>query len=298
MPYIKPLKPGDTRPLQRYILIDQNCLRDKSLVKAQVVACQKQRLKILFPDVALAEIFKGNRWESTAKASFRNLAQWNKKVVMARLVGDLITEELRSGNWGNDFTNRIDSPRFRDLLRDFGKGSGPTVSEGRRRIEHTHRLAEKQVLNDDFNRGTLKLFQEWWRGELTLEGCRKLRDKKARAEKIPLLLGDTRVETQIIEPELRKMAAMVRYESNHATDLAKAPSVGAHYFLAMAGLALRWLVDHGLEGAKPQRLAGDLIDAEYALYGSLSHRLISKDKGMLELHGWVRSAAEVRWARQ
>lgn len=62
----------------------------------------------------------------------------------------------------------------------------------------------------------------------------------------------------------------------------------------MSALALRWLLDNGLDTALPEKITNDVMDGEYVTIGSFCDDLISEETKVQERLALVRRAAELR----
>lgn len=62
----------------------------------------------------------------------------------------------------------------------------------------------------------------------------------------------------------------------------------------MVALALRWFLQHGLDGRAPIKTTNDLMDLEYVAVGTCCDELVSKEPMVNEVSALVREAADIR----
>lgn len=281
------------RPTLPYIVVDQNFLRDQSLIERLLRRSEIENKCILLPDSGLAEMLKGGKWDYAMKRSLEHLSKNPYRVVLAHSLGPLMKTEEATGELADDIVDREVTAQFRRLLVELDSGSaGEVYSELLNRISNAQQHANSQHFDHTQNKTTVRNFVDGWKEDLTSEELSALRSASGgRAEFIKMMASDSLAKTCAMS------LAAGGYEQKTSERLAVMPSVSGMVTLLLAGLALKWLVAGGLDAADEAKLTNDLVDLDYVLFGVLSGELHSKEKRVMELFQDMIQVSEERWSR-
>lgn len=277
------------RPKFPYIIIDQNYLRKQECINLVLHRLKNADLFVLLPDVAIMEMLKGSQWESTMKRSLSLLAEVPQKVKVALGFGEIMREEKEEQGPIEEIEDKQITPRWQALLREIKNSDGPEIASARNNIFGAQDLAHGQFLNHERNTKVFLNLHSAWRQTLSQKDINDIRNDKTK-EKIIELLSSLSM-TKTVESGLVKAG----YGKNGAQVLAGTQSISSFWITTLAASALYWVVNNGLENAKPERITNDYIDIDYVVLGTVSMGLFSKDKKVNQLYKLMQIIADRKW---
>lgn len=270
-----------------YIVIDQNCLRDMTLVQELQIRARYQGQHIVLPDMALWEMMKNNQWEETAHRSLKTLADFPAGVLLAHAPGDLLRLELTEKHAHVDVIYHDATPRIRRLLGDISKGAGSTLDDMRTTVpaaqpdlshqyeRHTHN--KQRIVN------MMNLLKELLLGH---DRVRKaLRDTATMRDSFRQIMA---------MPAVKVMTKQTLLDIGFAEEVAAGPSVAYYHTFGLMGLSLLYIAQ-GMESRAPENATNDLADLDYVVIALFCKGLASKDNRTRELYEDLSAALAVHF---
>ena len=278
----------ERRPTHPHLVLDQNVLRDESVLLPRVEAARKHGLLLLLPDMAIVEMTKSDQWESTTKRSLQILSGHPACVAVGQAVGPMMRQEKDSGEPVADIVDHELTPRFREFLGDVKTGTGPAWDYFCRKVPEAKPQAASQSLDHARNKGIVERMMNGWKEDLSNDKLKRVHnhDREAVAE---LLAGDRTIGM------IRSGLESNGYSKERAAYLASVPSVSAHLTLCFAATALRWLEYGGLASMPNERVTNDLNDVDYVLIATFCAGVVSNEAEVNELFNDVTAALDRRW---
>lgn len=259
-----------------YIVIDQNCLRDVTLVRELQVRARYQSELIILPDIALWEMMKNAQWEETARSSLSPLADYPAGVLLAHGLGDLLRLELADKRPHLDVVYHDATPRIRRLLGDISKGAGSTLEDMRVTVPSAQAELSKQYERHDDNKkrivDMMKLLKDLLSGHETLR--KALRDPMSQREAFRGIMA---------MPAIPLLIKKNLLEKGFSDEVAAGPSVAHYDGFCIMGLSLLY-VAQGMESRAPERATNDLADLDYIAVALFCKGLATKDSRTRDLY--------------
>lgn len=276
----------------RAVVLDANVLRNKEIVEACFERFKRTHERIAFPEMALFEATKSaEHWEDTVKNSLRYISQCPEAVVIARSSLPLGLREEASGIPTTSVVDDTLSERFRQVLRDIKSGGGVDLTNmleamrrHRQQFEH-----EKHAVDSHETMQKLKsLGRPVWPPDLTRQIARDL--SGGNRSSFQKLLCETLQFRMQRDAHVRRGVL-----AEYADALMKAPSVTYLFALGMGVLGLRWIVEGGIESARPARVANDVLDTDYVLAAFWAGRIITHDTRARAYVADLKAVASAWW---
>jgi hypothetical protein len=255
--------------------IDTNFLRKQAL--AQALSCAGSSDRFIIPDTTVLETMKNDRWESTARDSFKIIAGYRERIFSATEASKLMNEELESGV---DTTSVIDAgltKSFRALLGEIAsEKDGPAMKHLRGVMLSTQADMAAQQQNHPENLNSLKGARDAAKMLVKLKAYRRLLNEDQKRE-FRLRLAKTLAQRSI------KLTAAAE---------GKNPAIG-DFLAAGRGIILRdaigynllgfhWAVLGSLNGLPDDQATNELMDVRQAVIGTYCDALLTEDKGVIK----------------
>jgi hypothetical protein len=281
-------------PTVPYLVIDQNAFRRPHLLNPAIQRASNTGGKLLIIDAAIIEMMKNAQWELTATKSLAGLAGCPALVALGHGIPDLMRAEFRTGQPAYAQLEDVErTASLRALLAELqtqGGGTTPMLDHIKTTIAPAQMTILKgQYLDHPHNKRRVVRFRDAWAKILSAEDRR---DGRGNVELQAEWLADP-TWSEVVERELLAAGGSVEVARRLAFDR----SITAHSLLAMSALALRWLLDNGLDTALAEKITNDVMDGEYVTIGSFCDDVISDEKRVQERLAVVRRAAELRSER-
>jgi hypothetical protein len=280
----------ERRPAHPHLVLDQNVLRDESVLLPQVEAATRNGILLLIPDIAFVEMTKSEQWASTTRRSLQILSRHPECVAASHAAGPMMRQERDIGEPLADIVDHELTVRFRKFLTDARTGSGPVWDYFTRKVPEVKPEAASQSFDHARNKATIERMMNGWKDGLSSDELRRLRNHD-RALVAELLAGESAVRM------IRSALESNGYAPKVAAYLASVPSVSAHLILCFIASALRWLEYGGLASTPGERVTNDVNDVDYVLIASFCAGVVSMEKEVNELFADVSVALDRRWRR-
>jgi hypothetical protein len=269
-----------------HLVVDQNMLRDAATLRAASGP-------FVLPDVAIAELFKGDAWEYVAERSLQVLAASPSSVVVAHSVGHMLREEQRTSVL-EPIIDEVATSAFQDFLRQVANSPSAAFDRYRERIEGARTAAGGQHFDDVRNTDTVVNVRNAWLEELHENELRALRQRDGDISPIFVrLLSDGSMVRTVSD-----MLLNAGYSVNVAQQLAFFPSFTGALCTGLVALALQWIARGGLDGqTDPQVLTNDLADLDYLVMSMFCGGLLSRERKVLRLRPVLAEALGSAWRR-
>ncbi|MBL8827302.1 MAG: hypothetical protein JNM18_09970 [Planctomycetaceae bacterium] len=278
---------GSTPPFP-FIVIDQNQLRDRRLLAELATRGQKQGLQLLVPEGAFFELSKSKKIMDTWRNSLQLLYLHRTSVCISDKMTRLMNEEIIQQEQASRIDSKAETTFVRSILEQINSSDYSTIQEI---IDGP--LAEKLprsllIWNDhDNHKSLVTKLQALMKESIPPDLLKKLRQSPETAAKTWLCsISGARFVFQGI----KSFGA----DDSTALLLTREPSVNGAFLCAVAGLAVNWIANGGLESAKPRSLTNDLHDIEYIVFGSLCDSLASEDSRAINICTAVKESFSVR----
>lgn len=277
-------------PTVPFLVLDQNSFRKPHLLDPAIKRARTTGAKLLIIDAAMIEMLKNPQWwEQTATRSLAALAACPELVALGHGIPDLMRTEFKTGTPAYyDLEDVERTGSLRALLKELHSGGTTPVLDHIRAtiVPARTTIAQPQYLDDQRNKQRVVKFRDAWATILSPEDRRKAR-------------GDLELQaTYLAYPNWGELVECELLDFGHSPEVARRlafdRSVTAHTLLSMSALALRWLLDNGLDNALPEKITNDVMDGEYVTVASFCEDVISEEKRVHERLAVVRRAAELR----
>lgn len=257
-------------PRLPYIVLDQNRCRSRETVEELFRRCGREGLKVLLPDTAIYEFSNVTSPYLTWRRSLEELCREPELVVAGRSVGEMMSEEIQSGQPKSDVIDPEVTPRFQRLLAELRQGDDNRVNQALREvarfIDREKRLREQH----EANKAIVMALRDVWKNSLTDTDLTMLR-RQDEATYVRIL---SELETAAIVFQAAKGDGC---SDETAYTLTLGPSIYSHTVYALAALALDWLAQGGLDGLDPGKITNDFFDLDYAVTATYCSGLVTAD---------------------
>ena len=273
---------------QPFIVIDQNCCRDTSLVEQLLKRCQRENLTLLLPDTALFEFSKGSNPYLTWRLSLEALSRQPSLVAAGRSMGQLMAEELSTGQPSIDVYDAEVTPRFREVLADLAKGDDTKVNAAL--VEVAKMIGAEKSLREQHNRNKriVETLRDEWKRILPEADLKALRSSDSAVQvRILSDLGTAAIVFQALKND--------GCSDETAYGLTRNASVYSHQVYCLAALALDWLAQGGLDSIDATAITNDFLDIDYICTSTFCVDLATKDKRASRVNVRLSRALTKRW---
>jgi hypothetical protein len=270
----------------RLIVVDQNVLRDRSLMLAAAERCRRDGLSLLLPDVAGFEFSKGSRQFETWRRSLERLQSCRDVLAVGRKLSLMLDEERANGRRCDTLvdsagTNRIrlvldglvrrDDSSLRSLVDGLRTGMAP-ASFWQDSAQHLQLIVRmRDGLRSEMNSGFVTSLRRNPHSEMTV-------------------WLSSEIGARLVFQGIRSLGV----SDVGSLGLSLSDSVLVTFVLALSALSIHWLAFGGFESASPGATTNDLLDVEYATLGSLSTELLTRDKRLKAIRDAVVAATASR----
>jgi len=254
------------QPVWDFSILDQNCLRDESVILSIPG-------NILIPDFEIAEMVKGNGWCIAASRSLSLISQKPERIYVSKPSGEILHAELSTGHNAHDIIDEIATKGFRKVLAAIANGKKNEVFQSMASfVKEANDDARCGRFNDGMNRNMMNAMVKAWREELTEPELKGLRKGNFETNGFKKLLSAKSMTKTIVGAY-----SFDDYSIDHINALAIFPSFSACYMIALSALALEWIAKGGFDQVKAERITNDLIDIEFIATSIFCQSLFSKE---------------------
>jgi hypothetical protein len=207
-----------------YIVVDQNCLRDETVLNERLIRAREHGELIVLADTAFIEMTKNAKWELTIEKSLNILAKYPEGIVASYSPGQLLRMERDSGQPHCDIVCHEATPEIQRWLYEIGKGESIYMESIKPLVIDAQEVFRSQKLNHEQNRTYVTAAVEFWKLLLpptTIKDLRK-QDRKLFCE----LLA-----SPYITEACRVGLGVLGWAKGSLHKLALSPSVSSHNFL-------------------------------------------------------------------
>ena len=276
------------------IVLDQNVMRDSKVLSLALDRCCRENLQLLIPDVAGFELSKGSQQFDTWHRSLEYLRCYPEFVTVSRKLTRMLGEENETGCSCPSLVDRDSATCMREVLHG---------------LDHDDTFPLRRIVDGPMRRLMPASLAAWSNSDEHKQWIIKIRDELSRMMDEEALKRLRKSPQEGLAEWLSSIDG-IRFvfqgiRSRGASDevalrLSSMASVSAAFLSAFGALAVHWLAFGGLDVASPNKLTNDLLDMEYAILGSLSVALLSKDKRVSDICGAMSTASRERcaWFRE
>jgi len=275
----------------KFIVIDQNVLRDSDAIASALDRCCRENLQLLIPDIAGFELSKGSQQFDTWRRSLECLRRYPEFVTVSRKLTKMLAEERSTGHPCESLIDGELTRLMRELLRALDRGDTSSLRQVVDGPVRSLMPASLATWSDS------EQHKQW-----IIRSCNVLKDmmNEETIKRLRRSPQEGLIEWLSSANGIRFLFQGIRSRGatkQAALHLSSAPSVSAAFISAFGAVALYWLAVGGLDGALPDKLTNDLLDIEYAVLGSLSIDLLSKDKRLVTICRAISIASRERHVR-
>ncbi len=238
-------------------IIDQNSLREN--VGANLKAHLSSGGQVLISDVAFSEMTKNPiLWEENFRHSTKILRNYPNQVLVAKTVGYIFGEEIRTGRPAREnlsgTISSFSTNAFREHLRAMGNEDTNFGRKFRQNIKPAQDLANRNYFRGAFSKKNLLLWMSMW-NDLLDEATKKM----LRKELIPWpALQDVMLKHDINFLIFAIMRAL-KIPEDISANLVDSKSLLYLLILTNHTYALKWLALGGVESAPDNTIAMTLF---------------------------------------
>jgi hypothetical protein len=273
---------------QPFIVIDQNCCRDTTLVEQLLKRCQREGLSLLLPDTAIYEFSKGPNPYLTWRRSLELLSKQPSLVAAGRSIGQLMAEELATGKPCIDVYDAQVTPGFRDTLADIAKGDDAKVNAALAEVAKIIHAEKSLREQHSGNKHIVETLRDEWKRLLPESDLRALRSGDSAAYvRILAEMGTATIVFQALKNDGCSEETAYHLTSN--------ASVYSHQVYCLAALALDWVAQGGLESIDATAITNDFFDIDYVCTSTFCVDLATRDKRAIRVYQGLTQAFPKRW---
>ena len=262
--------------MKKFLVVDQNYLRCDELAERLE---SDRGLVIVFPDIALLEMLKSDKWKSTMKGSLLILSRYPRRVHVSISIGVAIKREIREKRSSNGgLIDREVTKWFRELLNEV---AADVEGEKTKVIADRILAIQQQVAIDELDHVSNKLRLEKIMSTLEPPVLSKGTIKRLRSGKI------TEHERREIISTAAPFVLEIFFqqadflENKKKSFLKQKPAI-LRYTYSRLWLCLSWIARGGFEAAKGTTITNDVIDQEYVITATFFDGILSKEKRVSE----------------
>lgn len=268
-------KCGDDAVAKKFMVIDQNYLRDSHLEELLALTSD---FAFVLPDVALMEMCKSNLWKTTMNRSLKILSGSPRKVHVSIGISEAFKFEVSNYQSVNGHLfNREITRAFRDLLNEVALNKdGERIEAIDRRIVQVQENLRKDELNDNENKIRLKKMMDLLK--LTPESLKDLRANRiAQQDKLSAI----KEYAPLLLEEFFRQAG---FPKNKARRFLNEKPMILRFMYSRIWLCLNWKEKGGLETVVSEKITNDYLDHDYILTATFFDGILSKDKRVNEAY--------------
>lgn len=275
--------------MSRYV-IDQNYFRDPDLERRLVLATEDDEFVIT--DYALIEMFKSPHWELISRRSLENIAAHPERVVVCHAPSDVLRSELSTGDPTAGWHSLVDSiltVRVRAYLRELA-----TVGQnGPRHAMVTSMISSAQAgiasqqqdhtANLQLLQNGVRILQRAIRGP-ALRDLRAGRMPDHTQALLAINLATDSARTLLLEQEI---------VGQDADDFLGGDSFLLRSQISFCLLTIDWVKRNGIDSFRPNHATNELIDIDYALFGSYCDGVLTREPTVTRHHALLMTAVSL-----
>ncbi len=256
--------------------IDTNFLRKPAL--AQALGCAGSSDRFIIPDTTVLETMKNDRWESTARASFKIIAGYRGRMFSATEGSKLLREELESGK---DAATVIDpgmTKGLRALLEEIATGKdGDAMNHVRNAMPSAQAGMAAQQQNHPENLKSLKEAKDAAKMLVKLKNYRSLLNEDQKRE-FRLRLAKTLAQKSIIQT-----AKLEGKDPAIGNALAAGRGIILRDSIGFNLLGFKWAVNNGLDSLPDTKATNELMDVRQAVIGTYCDGILSEEESVVQM---------------
>lgn len=266
-------------------------MRDHDVLTSALGRCCRENLRLLIPDIAGFELSKGSEPFDTWQRSLEVLSGYSEFVSVSRKLPYMLDEERQTGQPCKRLAEDYAADKFREVLATLADGDQSSlhrVINGpvREKIPSSLPLWNDLVKDKQW----ITTVRDDLRSAMSDDTLKKLRRSPDSEMATWLSSGDGIL--YVYEKGMRPAL-----DASQAIELTRTRSVYAAFVSGFVAIGLYWLAFGGLDSVAPERLSNDIADLDYAVTGSLSVGLLSKDTRLNTIYQSISVAANARCAR-
>lgn len=257
-----------------FIVLDQNCMRDRAQIMSLFRECQLQSAALALPATAFGEMLKTPEWRSTIARSLELIALSPGHVVGLRTTRDLLREEAETGEMAREIVDLAWTQRLRDVLvgvargnlevLDRWEGHGGRIEEDSPTYNPANSLV-RYVEGQDLLRTLLQPRQ--------VKALRK-RDFTSLVDALGTATGNT----------LAARALTGVYGEDVAERLVATSSFSVAHVFAHLIRHLDWVSDGSPRNQDARAVRNDHLDVSYYLFAVFGRRVATKEDRVQRRH--------------
>jgi hypothetical protein len=272
-------------------VIDANLLRKAHVVRSRQERYRSHGEQIIIADVVWSELVANTSWESTLRASFREIAHEPGALVASWSVLTMISDEHATGDPATRIVHPLMTAFVRQLVVDVAADAPGTMSQLRTAVRK-HGVTEKPALAARRRDATIAMV-ELSRRDIPPGRFTSVNKALQGGDRQPLI----ELVADAFRPEMLA-GSLVRQgvTPENAAKLTVKPTVTSVRSLLLTHMALEWTARKGVEGARADRIYNDFVDSEYALIAWLcGGDYVTEDKRALARFEDVRTLCDRIW---
>lgn len=257
-------------------VVDTSRLRKSELTNALQSATPGDRF--ILADTAILETMKNAQWESTARSSFRIIAQYPTRIWVAEAPGDLLRAELATGHETQDIIDAPMSGGFRALLQEIASGvDGPAIAHVRTQVPAAQTDLAQQQQNHAANLQGLRIAFEGIGSSIDIAGYRRIADPQQKE-----MLRLHRIKT-LAQASLRKFVELEGKPADLGNALANGRGILLRFQIGYYCLGFKWAVNNGLDSFPAEKATNEIMDLDHALIATYCEDILTEENSVREL---------------
>ena len=257
-------------------VVDTNFLRKAELETALQSAANTDRF--VLADTAVLETMKNAQWESTARRSFQIISHHPQKIWLAKAPGDLLAEEITTGQETRDIIDSSRSGGFRSMLQEIASGiDGTAMAFARANVTAAQSDLTQQQQNHPANLQGLRVAFGDIRNSFDIAAYRRIPDATQK-EMIRL----HRIKT-LAQASVRKLAELEGKSTEIGIALANGRGILVRFQIGYYCLGFKWAVNNGLDSFPAERATNEVMDLDHALIATYFDEILSEETSVREL---------------
>lgn len=248
--------------------------------------------EFVMTDYAFIEMFKSSHWELVSRQSLAILAEYPETVVVTRAPTDILNSELEQQIPATEWSSIVDealTQRTRSYLQELASQgqNGPGHAYVSSMIESAQESLPAQQLNHQDNLDMLHNGVEAWREALRPDALSDLRGGR--------MADQTRA---FLAVEISKIGSRTLLLEHGATEQQADHFLLGDSFLlrsqvSFALLSLQRLQLGSVQGMRADRATNELMDIDYALFGSYCDGVLTNEASVTRHHQLLVEAVNI-----
>lgn len=267
------------------LAIDTNFLRKSALAAA--LQCADPSDRFFISDTVVVETMKNDRWESTARASFRIISQFRGRIFSATEASLLMKNELNSGRDTTAVDDEGLTRNLRVLLDEIAsENDGRAMNHIRKKILAAQTTMHAQQQNHPENLAMMKAIRDDVKDFVDLKAHRRLPADEQRQYRLQF----AKVRAQM---SVRETALAEGKGQKIGDALAAGRGIILRDVIGLNLLGFKWAANNGLDSLAEKKATNELMDVRHAVIATYCGGILSEETSVIDMRQDILNSLDV-----